>query len=82
MVRKAPAAIILWALLVVGSAVLSVVSPIFAGVAVGAVVSAILLLLAVKWSIEDLVTNQMNSIDQMEEALGDNLSSDWPEPEE
>lgn len=82
MERKAPAAIIAWAALVVGSAVLAVFEPIFIGVTIGSIMSAMLLLLAVKWSMEDLVSDQMSSINHMEDMLDENIDTEWPDPED
>lgn len=67
--NKAGAVILAWGALVLLSIVLAPFYTIFAGVVLGAVLTAGTLTLVVKWSIEDMFTETTGNIEQMNEAL-------------
>lgn len=72
---KLGATIILWAAIVVGSLLLSPVSGIFIGVAVGSILTALLLGISVRWGIKLLSENMFSSVD----TLSENLAETAPE---
>lgn len=68
--NRAGTAIIVWAVAILASVALIPVHVFFAGVVVGSLLTAGLLTLVVKWSIEGMLSQSASDIEQMNETLG------------
>lgn len=61
--------IISWSVLLLGCLVLSVWYPVFGGVAIGAIVTALMLGLAIKWGSEAMMDGMVNDLESVSEHL-------------
>lgn len=69
MVRKVSTLIFAWVLGLVASIVMAPFSMFFAGAVVGALVTAVAMGLAVKWSIKNMLDSTMADVERMQEQL-------------
>jgi len=60
----------LWTVGVVGSLLLSPMSTLFAGIAIGAILTAVALLVVVKWGLKDMIDNTMGDVKEMSDNVG------------
>lgn len=69
---KAGIVILLWGVSFLSSIVLAPFYPIAGGFAIGAIVTAAALVLTVKWSIEEMLTDTFSGIEEMQKQLQEN----------
>jgi len=60
----------LWTVGVVGSLLLSPMSTLFAGIAIGAILTAVALLIVVKWGLKDMIDSTMGDVKEMSDNVG------------
>ena len=70
MSTKMSAIIGLWTVGVVGSLLLSPMSTLFAGIAIGAILTAVALLIVVKWGLKDMIDSTMGDVKEMSDNVG------------
>lgn len=80
--KKAAITIVVWSVLFLVSSVFAPIHPFLAGVAVGSALTAIMLLLTVKWSIEGMLTDTADTVEEIQDTLSDTQTDFTPDERE